>query len=352
MNKPMTSMERVLTALSFKEPDRVPFFLLLTMHGAKELGLSIKTYFSDPHHVANGQLLMQEKYGHDCFYAFYHAPIEIEAWGGEVIYREDGPPNSGEPFIKSKDQISGLAVPSVKDSPSLQKVFETIRLLKEKKGGEVPIIGVVMSPFSVPVMQMGFAAYIDLLYEEPALFERLMEKNCEFCIQWANTQLEAGVTAICYFDPLSSPEMFPRGLYLQTGYGIARKVLPQIKGPIAIHLASGRTLPVINDIIESGASVIGVSCHEDIATLKKCCDKRITMLGNMNGIEMRRWSRDETESKIKSLLSAAGPGGGFILSDTHGEIPWQVPDEVLLTIAETVKTYGRYPIRQNQDCHE
>jgi len=37
----MTSMERVLTTLSHKEPDRVPLFLLATMHGAKELGLSI-----------------------------------------------------------------------------------------------------------------------------------------------------------------------------------------------------------------------------------------------------------------------------------------------------------------------
>ena len=42
----MTPMERVLTTLSHKEPDRVPLFLLLTMHGANELGLSIKEYFS------------------------------------------------------------------------------------------------------------------------------------------------------------------------------------------------------------------------------------------------------------------------------------------------------------------
>jgi len=37
MNR-MTSLERVLTTLGHNEPDRVPLFLLLTMHGAKELG--------------------------------------------------------------------------------------------------------------------------------------------------------------------------------------------------------------------------------------------------------------------------------------------------------------------------
>ncbi|MGM0366603.1 MAG: hypothetical protein ACQEP5_08730 [Actinomycetota bacterium] len=33
-----TPMERVLTSLQFREPDKVPLFLLLTMHGAKETG--------------------------------------------------------------------------------------------------------------------------------------------------------------------------------------------------------------------------------------------------------------------------------------------------------------------------
>jgi len=81
-NRNMTSLERVLTTLGHQEPDRVPLFLLLTMHGAKELGLSIESYFSQGEHVAAGQIKLLEKYGHDCIYNFYHAPLEVEAWGG------------------------------------------------------------------------------------------------------------------------------------------------------------------------------------------------------------------------------------------------------------------------------
>ena len=75
----MTSRDRVLTAISMKEPDRVPMFLLLTMHGAKELGLSIREYFSQADYVVNGQLRLREKYRNDCIYTFFYAPIEIEA---------------------------------------------------------------------------------------------------------------------------------------------------------------------------------------------------------------------------------------------------------------------------------
>ena len=39
MKPAATSMERVLTTLGHREPDRVPLFLLLSLHGARELGL-------------------------------------------------------------------------------------------------------------------------------------------------------------------------------------------------------------------------------------------------------------------------------------------------------------------------
>ncbi len=82
MSQEMTSFQRVFTTLNFKEPDRVPFFLMLTMHGAKELGLSIKEYFSKPENVVEGQLRLRAKYRHDCLNPFFYAPIEVEACGG------------------------------------------------------------------------------------------------------------------------------------------------------------------------------------------------------------------------------------------------------------------------------
>ncbi len=73
----MTSLQRVLTTLGHQEPDRVPFFLLVTMHGAKELGISIKEYFSRAENVVEGQLRMRAKYRHDCLYNIFYAPVEV-----------------------------------------------------------------------------------------------------------------------------------------------------------------------------------------------------------------------------------------------------------------------------------
>jgi len=347
----MTSLERVLMTLGHQEPDRVPMFLLLTMHGAKELGLSIKDYFSKAEYVVEGQLRLREKYRNDCIYAFFYAPVEVEAWGAEVVYCDDGPPNSGEPLLRHADEIATLDVPPVKQTPCLLKVLQAIEQLKASVQTNAPIIGVVMSPFSLPVMQMGFEAYLDLMHGQSTLFQQLMQVNIEFCVQWANAQLEAGATAICYFDPVSSPTIIPRDRYLQTGWDIANRTIAQIHGPIAIHMASGRCLPIVDDLVQIGTAVVGTSYVEDLIELKAVCAGKISILGNLNGIEMARWSEARAEQVVKDAIAKAGKGGGYIVSDNHGEIPFQVPDNVLLAISEAVHRWGTYPLNWVNDIH-
>lgn len=341
----MTSMERVLTSLGHEEPDRVPYFLLLTMHGAKELKMSIKEYFSKPENVAEGQIRMRERYGHDCYYPFYYASLESEAWGGSTIFYEDGPANAGAPFIKNPEDIESLEAPDVWDSPQLSKVLRSTEILKEQSSDEVPIIGVVMSPFSAPPMQIGFDRFFDIMYEKRELFDKLMEVNTNFCINWANAQLEAGATAICYFDPISSPTIVPKELYKETGKILGQKVISSLNGPTAVHLASGSALPIIDDIADSGAAVVCTSSKEDLAEVKAACKGRMSVLGNLNGIDMRNWTVEMTENKVKEAIDKAAAGGGFILSDHHGEIPYQISDEVLMSISNAVRKHGKYPLK-------
>lgn len=346
----LTPMQRVLTAVGHQEPDRVPLLLLPTVHGARELGLSIRDYFSRPEHVATGQLRMLRRYGHDCLYSFHYAAIETEAWGGEVIYRDDGPPNAGEPLVRGLDAIKSLQPPRVTDVACLRRVLEATRLLAAESKGEVPIIGVVMAPFSLPVMQLGFGAYLDLIHERRPLFEELMRLNEAFCVDWANAQVAAGANAICYFDPLSSNSMVPRSLFLEAGFPVAQRTIAQIQAPVALHFASGRCERIIDDLPAVGAALIGVSTHDDLALLKRRSAGRVALFGNLNGIEMRRWSADQAEAEVKRALAAAGPGGGFALADNHGEIPLQVPEEVLLAVAEAARAWGRYPLDWIQDA--
>lgn len=344
MTPSMTSAERVMTALGHAEPDRVPFLLTTTMHGAREVGVSLPEYLCRPALMVEGQRRMQRRYRSDFLYGFLYASLEIEAFGGAVLMREDGPTNAGRPVLGEAAAIDALEPPDIASSPALQRGLEVVAGLAAAGQGEIPVVGIVMSPFSLPVMQMGFEGYLRLLRQDEERFWKLMAVNEEFCVAWGNAQLEAGASALGYFDPVSSPTITPPDDYRRTGQLVATRTLPRLHGPTVTHLASGRSLPILDDIAGTGTAAVGVSAMEDLAEIKERCGGRLAVAGNLNGIEMRRWTPEQAEDRVKEAIAAAGPGGGFVLSDNHGEIPWQVPEAVLDAVADAVDRWGRYPL--------
>ncbi len=340
----LTSIERVLKTMRHQEPDRVPLFLFPTMHGAKELNMSLEEYFSNADNIVEGQLRLLDKYGHDCVTSFFYGALDVEAWGADVIYSDDGPVNAGSPIIKKPEQILELQIPDIKNNQSLEKVLIATEKLKSEVGHTTPVIGAVISPFSLPIMQMGFEGYLNLLFENKNLFDHLMKLNEAFCISWANAQIDAGATAIAYFDPASSPTLIQKDIYLETGYEIAQRVLSKINGPTATHFASGNCLQIAEQVIKTGTQGVGVSTLENMKNLKTAFKGKVTVIGNLNGIEMVNWTPEKAESIVKNIITEAAVGGGFILSDNHGEIPFQVPDGVLMSISKAVKKWGKYPL--------
>lgn len=339
----MTSLERVLTTLGHQEPDRVPIFLLLTMHGARELQLPLREYLEDPESVAEGQRRLHGKFGHDCLVAAPFAAADIAAWGGEVVFRDDGPPNAGEPLITDVEDIRTLEPPVVAGNPVVARTLRTIELLAAGSH-DVPIVGGVVSPFSLPIMQLGFEAYLRLMEERRDLFERLVALNEEYCVEVANAQLAAGATAVGYADPMSSETIVAPEVYRTTGARIAARTIARIHGGVAMNFASGRCLDIIAEIADTGAVAVQVGPEEDLAALKHAAAGRVALLGNLNNVTMRRWTTEETEAEVKRALAAAAPGGGFVLADCHGEIPFQVPDDVLHAVVEAAHRWGTYPL--------
>lgn len=343
--QPMTAAERVQAALDHREGDRVPFLLSLTLHGARELGLGIRDYFSDPRNPVEAQLRMRRRYGHDGLVGSLYGALEYEAWGGEVVFAEDGPPNSGAPILRNAASIDTLEPPRVQDCPGLQRALQVLRGLRERAGSEVPVLGCVISPFSLPVMQLGFEAYLDLLFLDRPRFWRLMAVNEAYTVAWGRAQLDAGATALAYSDPLASPDMLPPPMFEETGFRVAQHTLAALGGPVLTHLASGRCLGVVDLLARTGTLGVGASCRDDLSELKAACSGRLAVVGNLNGIAMASWTPAQAEAAVRDALARGGSGGGFILSDNHGEIPWAVPETVLEAVAEAALTWGTYPLR-------
>lgn len=339
----MTPVERVSAVLGRTTPDRVPLALALTLHGGKALGMSIRDFYADPRNVVEGHVRLHARYGADIVPGTWYAPLEHEAWGGDVLWFDDGPPNAGAPVIRRPEQIASLEAPRPADSPRAMAMLSSIAGLRERLGPGVAILGGVVSANSLPIMLMGFEAYLNLLLEQRPLWERLVRTVEEWTVAWGNAQLAAGATGLAYFDPMASSTIVPPELYRATGRVVATRTIARLNGPTVTLLASGRTLPVVDDVAATGTRGLGISSLDDLEEASAACRGKLAVVGALNGIEMRRWTPADAEAHVRRVIRWAGPGG-LVVSDNHGEIPFPVADETIMAIAEAVRRWGRYPI--------
>jgi len=342
--EPMTSMERVLTTLRHKEPDTVPVFLFLGAHGAKELGLPARDYYRNADNVAEAQLKLLERYGHDCLDPTSWVAIEYEAMGGEPIFHDDAPPMSAAPILRSAEDVRRFKPPRVADTACLQEAVRGIALLKREVEDRVPIVGLVASPFSLPVMQLGYPAYLELMSRHETSLGYLLEANTEFCVEWANAQFAAGATVVAYVDPVSSATCSSSAEFGQFGLPTAKRAISRFQGPAVYHLASGLCSPILDSLAATGAVAVAIGHDDDLGRLKRAAAGRVGLLGNLNSIAACRWSSAEAEAAVKDAIAQGGPGGGFILSDGCGCIPCQVSADTLRAIVDAAHRWGRYPL--------
>lgn len=343
MAEAMTSMQRVVTALAGGTPDRVPVFLPLTMHGAAEVGLPLGQYYSSARAFAAGQAKLSARFGDDMAYSFFYAGIEFQAFGGEVEFYDDGPPNTLGPLL-TLGGVAELRPPVVRESLPLTRVLTATELLAGRLGGRVPILGVVMAPYTLPVLQLGFGEYLLALRADPAAVARLVAVNEHFTVEWANAQLAAGATAVAYFDPMASSEVVSHDLFARIGLPSMRRTMAQIHGPCLTLMASAQSRSVLPDLFSTPAVAVNVGADDDLAAFKTEAAGRLAIIGNLNGLAMRRWSAQQAQGAVRAAIWAAAPGGGYVLSDCHGEVPTQVPDDVLLAVVDAVAEHGRYPL--------
>ncbi len=337
----MTSPERLLATVTHKIPDHPPVMPVMLMQGAQELGLSLQEYFSKGEHYATGQLRLLEKFGHDGVIGVPHVVEDTVAFGATLMYFRNGPPSLGKMVVRSFNEIKKMRAADPKAVPALRETLKAIELLAQQVKGKVPIIGAAVAPFSLPSLLMGAEKWVDLLFSEPAVRDPLLAQSLavarDFCVAWANAQLQAGADVIVLADGMASATMITRDEFKQFALPVIRETIPQIKGPV-VWEGVGSASSLIDLIAETGAVAMVLDCHDDLAQAHKIAAGKITLMGNLNNIAMRRWSPEKMRVETQAALDATG-GVDFIVGAQGPEIPLGVSDDAIRALIETTKEW-------------
>lgn len=341
----MTGMERLIAAINGTPADRIPVFCNLLDQGAKELGLSLKEYYTSGEHVAEAQLKMREKYGYDCLWSLFYVGKEAELLGcRKMVYAKDGPPNVGEMVIKKYDDIAGLQVPDdITSHPAFAEELKCLRILKAESGGKYPICAYLTASMTLPAILMGMEKWMQMLMMGPFdLRDELLAKCSDFFQKQLAAYRAAGADVLVYSNPFGSTDFIPRKFFNELSLPwMERDLGTGGTAGIVYYCGSARFNNVIEAVIDRlGIGVFYLSPMDDIAEGKRLVAGRGLTCGVINDIKMIDWTQDQVRAEVKRMIDAGKPGGKFLFGTLV--MPYNIPEENIWAMLKAAYEYGRY----------
>jgi uroporphyrinogen decarboxylase len=372
----MNSRQRVCTAISFREPDRVPIDNNGNVSGMHEvaynnllkyLGASDEIKIYDPvQRLAEVSSEIKDMLGIDTRYIYPNVPSNYQFEENQdgtfkdefgTVYRRVGyyadvhwSPLRGKRF----EEIKSFKLPDPTDPSRFEDIRE--RAISLNENTEYSIwAGPVNSLFYLAWCLRGLDQFMVDLYGDPDIAGYLMDTIVDWNIGFFEKFYEKIGDLIDVFwmgddwgiqsGPLVSPEYFKK------------EVVPRFKKMISFiktktnakccYHSCGSTYWCMDDMIEMGVDIIhplqANADGNDTEKIKEEFGKRIIFHGGTNNqgvFHKNIYSLTiDTLKRIKDLA----PGGGYIFSSGHN-IQANMPPENIIRLFELGKEYGKYPI--------
>ena len=361
----MNSKERILTALSNKQPDRVPIFELqidepIVMKLAAIFG------FVDPagsavgtfvHGDENQQVVdlycrVHEELGLDATCTVFSAGIQqIDAQHGRDKYgctyrlSEHGEPIVIDGPIKRPDDLQGYDMASrllPEDFRGLQQLMETI-------GPDKAHFLALNDPFKISWMLRGDMANLMMDYVwQPQFVHAVARVATDFCLAEIDMGLKLGVDGIVVEGDLAGEKttlVSPRD-YRQYIKPYQEELADYAHGhglKIIKH-GDGNMWPILDDLIEAGFdgfNPIQPQCM-DIGEVKAHVAGKLCLVGNIDCRHLLPFGTvEEVDQTVKQTIETAAPGGGYVISSSNSIHPGCKPENYIAMVAAAHK-YGGY----------
>ena len=374
----MSHRERVVTALSHEEPDRVPIAADAINSGAyvnlvKHLGVDEELQRpelndqSDPSKTLIFGPTLLERFDVDVRPLGTSPPERVhrqidamnyrDEWGVVWSRSENGPyMNKQGPFQGKKITLADLdryPWPDPNKAGRSEGLRERARKMHEET--DYAIVGSVGHSSVAPCQRLrGFAEWMEDLALEPALAEGLLEHVTEVVTASARAILrEVGdyLDVVIFADDLGfqdrayfRPEMFRRQVKPYLGR-MVEAIKSNTKAKVLMH-SDGSIYDLLPDLID-----IGVEAINPVQTTAR--NMEATRLKAEFGDNLGFWgavdtqhtlpfgTADDVRAEVKSKIKELGPSGGLVLGSCHA-IQREVPPENVVAMYDSAIEFGRY----------
>jgi len=342
----MTGLQRCQTVLAGGVADRVPVVPQTFMFAAETAGIKVGAMAHSAAKMAEAQVISQAKYGYDgCVIDFDDAAL-AEACGAKVIFRENDPAIVDESDLVLKDlrDVDGLRLPDPWKDGRLPIWLEATRLLKERIGDHVFIMGRAdQGPFSLACLLRGPEQFMmDLMDEENhELIHRLIDYCRQACARFALAQKEAGAHATSIGDAFAGPSLISPELYRQFALEPETRLTQEVQAadiPFSIHIC-GNTNRIIADMGRTGAQILEVDWMLDMEKARLAVPASTVLMGNLNPSDpLVLGTPADVDAAAQKVIAATGGRGLFLSSGCA--MGRNTPPENMRALVAAAAKYG------------
>ncbi|CEP69534.1 Uroporphyrinogen decarboxylase (URO-D) [Moorella glycerini] len=342
----MNSLTRALKTINLEIPDRVPVDLHSFAVAAYNTGKPFGEVFKNGKLMAEAQLKLWERFGHDVILLENGTTAMAEAMGCQVAYPDDIPPKVVEPALKRLEDVEKLTLPDPGSTATLPQLLIATRRVVEELGQEVFIMGRAdQGPFSLAALVRGIDNFmLDLaLGTQKELIHQLLEVCTQAVIRLALAQLEAGAHGTSIGDSLAGPSLISPAMYMEYAFPYEKKVVEAVKaagGVVALHIC-GDTTAIVDQMVETGAQILEIDEKTVLPKAKSASQGKCCLLGQVSPTALRNETPAEIERMARRTIEIAGRDGGLILGPGCA-MAADTPAANIEALVRTARIYGQY----------
>lgn len=346
----ITASQRLAAAARGEILDRIPVFCNLLDQGARELGMSIEEYFSNGEHVAEAQLRMLDKYGHDNVWSLFYVGKEAELLGcNKIRFAKDGPPNVEDFVIKSLADIEKLVVPDdIGSHPAFAETAKCLDIMRREVGGKHPICAYLTASMSLPAILMSMEKWIELLMLGPAeMRDLLLEKCSQFFQKEIEAYRKAGADILVYSDPYGSTDIVPMKIFQELSIPWMKRDLAAGGLDGVVYYVGGARLNAVADqvIREVGIGTYYPGPMDEIGESMRIIDNRALCAAVINDIRLIDWTPEQVRAEVRRIVQGGLAHSRKLFFGTV-VMPYGIPDANIHAMIDAAKDYGRPDYRE------
>jgi uroporphyrinogen decarboxylase len=337
----MTGIERVKAVFRRQQPDRIPFYPIVSSLAATLIGVNDKTYYTDLDKAADAQIALYSEIGHDVVPMMADLLFEVEAMGASVEFPESDIPRLRTTLLEDKTALGSLEFPNPSKAGRLPAYLDACK----KVAGSVKdaaVGAVICGPWTNAIHLRGAENLIVDTATDPDFVHELMRFTTEVSARCGDAVGKAGI-GLSFSEAPASLSLISPKIFREFVLPYQKEVISGLrekKISVTVHIC-GFTDPIMEDICSMGAIAVSMDKPSSLEKMFEASAGRVVIIGNVPTGLFLDGTRREIEDEVKRCVALGKERGSFILS-TGCELSPRADIERVKWFSELATALGTY----------